>query len=49
MEPSRFALIVTLWGYEASIVTPVQPTSSRTFSYHFAASVPMTEKKEENR
>jgi hypothetical protein len=49
MEPSCFALIITLRGYEAGIVTLVQPTSSRTFSCHFAASFPTAEKKEENR
>jgi hypothetical protein len=45
-EPSRFtSSAITLWGYEASLVTPMQPASSHTISLYFSASFPMAEKR----
>jgi hypothetical protein len=45
-EPSRFASsVVTLWGYNASVVAPMQPTSSCMISHHSNISFPTAEKK----
>jgi hypothetical protein len=50
VEPRHFASsVVSLRGYKAGVVAPVQPTSSRMISHHSSASFPTTEKKEENR
>jgi hypothetical protein len=49
-EPSRFASSsVTPRGYKASLVTPVQPTSSRTISLCFSASFSTAKKRKKKR
>jgi hypothetical protein len=49
-EPIRFSSsVVTLWGFKVGVVAPAQPTSFCTMSHHSSASIPMGEKKEENR
>jgi hypothetical protein len=46
-EPNRFASsVVTLQGYKAGVVTPVQPTCSHTISHHSSISFPTAEKDE---
>jgi hypothetical protein len=50
VEPIRFASsIVTLWGYKASVVAPMKPTSSHTISHRSSTPFHIAKKKEENR
>jgi hypothetical protein len=45
-EPSRFAYsTVTPWGYKVGLVTPTQPSSSRTISICSSFSFPTAEKR----
>jgi hypothetical protein len=49
-DPSRLtSSVVTPQGYKVSVVTLVQPTSSRMTSHRSSASFPMAERERKNR